>query len=663
VTALSVPAIDRALADARRHFSAGRSTVAFVGPPTAGKSAALRHLAQAMAEGPERRRVVAIDFPRHGDDDAAMVALANAAGQLEAVGCSVAEQVRDPKVTFGTKLDSVVAALEETENLLVTIDMPRLDRNPSPTMGMFREATWTTFHRLASLKKPLVAVAADRKSAWPAASPVQLRTFSDPDALLAPDQWNGLGASAQTARQVFGDHLNRFSPQMVRLGVVALHLGASAEKLSEAVLARHLLSAVCERLSPTARTVLGRLGHVRVPFDNELLERVGWEQMAAEEQTAVHAGLLLQDQGALHLHEDIARAVRSQRGESEFDEGHRAIASWHRAAYEIAVERSDVRGAIHHEVELVHHLSETGDADALEHAYFAEQYDAFGKSLSIAGRFDDAVRAYERALEHQPDDAYAHHYLAYNLDVQGKDAPRVDRHYGCALNNDPGHVWYHGRRLCFFVVRGRDADARRAWNDALVEFMPDVTQPDEDFYKELHGHFARILLHRGKLELAHEVLCSVPRDVAERATWWRALKELERGLADAHARELVFPPHLDEEERWSGPHLAPTEGLERWMPGRVDAVDDEGVTFRIAARQSDEPVRYGHRRMSWQELGETKRWGREGFATGRFVEIYELDDGTTRVERWPPEKPPKGLLPLRPPPDRYIRRAFARQAD
>ena len=53
--------------------------------------------------------------------------------------------------------------------------------------------------------------------------------------------------------------------------------------------------------------------------------------------------------------------------------------------------------------------------------------------------------------------------------------------------------------------------------------------------------------------------------------------------------ESVYPTHVPVRERWRAPRVLP-EGQAKWMPGRVLAVDAQGVAFVVATPDSQRRV-------------------------------------------------------------------------
>src|SRR5262249_25500038 len=128
--------------------------------------------------------------------------------------------------------------------------------------------------------------------------------------------------------------------------------------------------------------------------------------------------------------------------------------------------------------------------------------------------------------------------------------------------------------------------ARDAWAEALVALQGS----DRHAYvaNELHRPIAQLLLHRGQLEFAARVLADLSPRAAE-TDWARSLRALLEDMRDADANRLVFPPSIEEGERWKGPHLLreAEDAMEvaSWAPGRITNTDETGYRLRIAEGQ------------------------------------------------------------------------------
>ncbi len=91
-----------------------------------------------------------------------------------------------------------------------------------------------------------------------------------------------------------------------------------------------------------------------------------------------------------------------------------------------------------------------------------------------AGRMDDAVAHYERALFLRPDHADAHNNLGTALQAQGR-ADDAAAHFGRALALDPDHAAAHNNLGTVFRDEGRFADAMAHYERAIA-IRPDYTE-------------------------------------------------------------------------------------------------------------------------------------------------------------------------------------------
>ena len=668
-TTAASSAIERAVATAVDRLDAGARRLAFSGPPTAGKSTAMETLRLRMSS---KARVIHVELPRRGED-AAAVGMLSVAAQLDEALLDVVRNVDRP---WPEKLDAVGDRLKKAEGVLLLVDEPRFPSN-DPARSVFNRRAGELTNMLLS-RAPRFVFAND-SSAMAEVEEIILETKSDPDVVLRADRWNGLSAHAAALGEVDQATLQQYSPLELRLGVAAVAVGVDpAEIATRRWQPRRLVGSLVSKLSSGSRLqkVAGRLAVFRVPFEREALEEAGLGTLDSLGQDIVRSALLFGDGLNWKLHELIrAEALHLDwLEEGERTSAHETAARYHRRLFEVATRHADVASAVRHEAEMVHHLTEAGCVDQLaeSHVYFVEQFDALGKSLSLKKRFSDAVTAYERALSHDDQDSYAHHYLAYNLDVPGKAPSRVDENYRSAVQLRPQHPLYQSRYILFLLTRGRSNEAREQWAEALARLMPGGPSEDEAIYRSLHCPIARLLLHRSNLAFAREVLEDAPPAVRARASWWRALKKLLVQLIEAQENQVVFPPSIAVEARWKGPHLvdhSDRAGVKRWCPGRIAAIEDGTIHIRIASRAPKTGVvEFGWRDFSANELRRLSPTVARGLSlpVGTFVEIVEFKKPRPSRKVILGHKltqPEDSALPtLQLNPDRYIRAAAGTKA-
>lgn len=663
--------LEEAIAQLRERIDAGAPRIALEAPPGFGKSTILRGLAAALAGS---RRVVRIELPE--GDDAALVALVDAATQLGDRTPDLLDRVvprHEPaRVSWAQRLAAVREALMAAgDDLLILLDGPRFQAASDPEGELFARCAVEITDTFLGVRAGTVVLAAPEIPAGVAEdAEILLPLARDPLKAQVSDAVFRLGGPPKHVPPVVENVL----AALAAAGVDVARIPDRDRRLDRLVtyeLARPFMA------SPEMRRVIARLAALRVPFSEELLDRAGVGALSDTNKRIIAELVDTQGDGARSLAAALASVIRAriEMGDPAWvpdggaDDAHRFAAQVHRERYEAAHAGGNVARAIREELEEIHHLTEAGDATALlsRSLQFVEQYDALGKRLSqkaLRARSQeenlrrDAVRAYERAIEHDAEDAYAHHYIAYNLDILGVDPDRVEREYVAARDLAPGHPWYHGRYVGFLVTRAWMKEARAAWDQALADLAVAAGSMQSSLYAELHAQVARLLLARSELAFASEVLEDVPD--ALRGKWWCALDQLRVCLEEDRDERLVFPPKLRLSERWEGPHLDDQhEKVEAWTPGRVFAQDDEIVTLLVA----DGPDAVSTRDLSTDDLAKVWNVSPGQLRVGTFVELIQYADGTKAMELWDRKSSSFEAVPdlprLFPHPNRYVRRAFA----
>jgi tetratricopeptide (TPR) repeat protein len=677
---VSLPGVDKAVAELQTALEAGATAVALVGERGAGKSSAALKLARVWSKN-QNNRAIFISIPRWGDD-AAAVALVSAASQLDPKGSKLVPKIKSPRVPWEEKVELVAAALKDSQDTpILILDNPRLEPPQGNAQTLFSVEAYGLTQKLLGLSGVRKVVTLPNLASWvDAKEEVTLETRSVAAQVLQPSNWEGLAQHAQLLWKVGGTQLDGYSPFELRLMVALVAAGVKpVDILTNGWHHRELLRRLMFSLAGQGalKKVIGRLAILRGAFDEQFLALAGAGQLEAHSSALLRRALLFRENGLWVLHELLSREALEHDWltDAEAVEAHQKAASYHQARFKAAAKTDDLTGALRHEMEYVHHLTEAGDVETLLSEkfslFFSTQYDALGKSLSHKKHYDQAVRAYERAIEHNPKDWYGHHYLAYNLDILAQDPDRVEAEYTEALKWKPAQVWFHGRLICFLITTGRLLDARRAWGSALSRLLSDEASLRNWVYDELHRQVAWLLLHRGQLDFARRVLEDVPPSVSQTAFWYQNFTRVIRAQEEAEENKLVFPPSIPVEQRWEGPHLildkADAARVEAWTPGRIASVDDRGVHIRIARR---DPAT-GQERYGWRDLTNEQLRSLNSHAAslrlpaGTFIELITLRTAARRAKQELLLSHPQGraedfsLGPsLFPPPDRYIRSAF-----
>ena len=272
-------------------------------------------------------------------------------------------------------------------------------------------------------------------------------------------------------------------------------------------------------------------------------------------------------------------------------------------------------------------------------------------------------------LRLDPERAYSHHYLAFNLDWFAEEAARVEFHYQEAIRLQPTHPWWWSRWICYLATCGRFKEARDNWRKAVDALSISEDSPDWIF-RWLHRWVARWLLHWAKLDFAEEVLRSIPTELTESDTSIQALWDLLTALREAERGLSVFPLSVPAREWWSGPHtdLPKTWGeyaLGNWMPARIEGIDqDSSVAYIVAAKRPSgdgQRPRYFEMELTRdQVLSGAYGFEWDDLHEGAMIELGQYGDpvkferiGLHRETTWNGPH----LLPLVPPPDRWYQRA------
>lgn len=666
--------LEEAVQRLRDRIDRGERRLALHAAPGSGKTAVLAGLAASLMGS---RPVVRVELPKA--DDAAQVALVQAATQLQFAKQDLLACVVPPhepaRVPWATRVDAIREGLScAGDQAVILVDEPRFDPGSSPEGKFFAGRAVDITQALMGSRGIVVLAGA---SIAPG---------------IAPDAGVHLpllcGAEDTAARRVLDE-----APQGVVLPPVIVQVLSALQVAGVDIRQIPRRDLRLERLvhhdlgrlfleRPWIRKVVARLSALRAPFPEELLERAGLSGLPQQDRQIVDRFLATAGGGRRVVPAALADAIRERiaKGDPAWTpdapagDAHRFAAEHHRSCFQAARARGDVAVAVREELEEIHQLTEAGDAAALldRSLQFVEQYDALGKSLSQKALRPpkdqeerlrrDAVRAYERALEHDPGDAYAHHYIAYNLDILATERERVGNEYVRAKDLDPGHPWYHSRHICFLITTSWMKLARAGWDRAIADLAGAGGDLEPTIYEELHRPVARLLLARSELSFAREVLEDVPETLRS-SPWWIALEQLRVCLEEDRDQRLVFPPTLAIGDRWKGPHLASSgpgdPEMKSWKPGRVLGRDDELVMIDVARSEEE------HSTLEIELRSLTVEWNVSPgeVRPGAFVELLEYEDGAKKMNVWDRSSSSFHDIPnlpkLFPAIDRYVRRAFA----
>jgi tetratricopeptide (TPR) repeat protein len=620
--------------------SRGGETWVIRGEPTAGKTAALESIFRSLI-GHENLIPIMV-APPPGAPDSGPIALLQIAERLraaEVIDAASLDELLDPTRQWQKKRERVRGWLNDNRSSVVMLCDEPLVWPADSEFGRHARNIWSfafdgvRCRTISGGDAPYWAEVADEYVLEPASVGAEVL-----ETLLNTE----VGAAARQLDETFSGSLEAFSPLQIRLLVAVAAIDPTAVRRMAAtghVRTNEIVRLLIERLErdealAPLRTAWSRLAEVREPFDRELLSVVEPADLTDVQRTILERCLLFEREGRLVLHERL-RALAATDAYVRDPTLHGTLADYYKARF---ASRSDDELRLRDSVEAFHHASIAGihDDDRFK-PFFLEQWSILGYYLSYHRRqYESAVRAFREALRWEPEDAYANHYLAYNLDVLAENPEEVETHYRRAIERDStGNAWYHARLINFLLALSRVDDARSAWIDALDELVTPDASVRQSLYFDLHLHVARMLLYRGELDFASSVLERVPAVVRAEGVFQQIQLRL---LALKEARDFgsFVPGWLLRPQWWKQqPNLLrPTwagKPLREWLAGEVDDVDTEHkevwlsvayVTEEVQAGKLDRPI-VGSTSYTYDELH--RWWSFAGqpadLRPGDFVEI------------------------------------------
>lgn len=658
------------------------------GPETAGKSTTLRSIRQRLTEG-DREVPVVVSPPRQSLD-AGQVGLVQVAGQLEDAGLlngGFRTFVESDQITWSDRQQRLSSWLEaHSDRVVLLCDEPYRWATGSEKARHFDDKT-ESFVRLLLDKTDCRRVVTSKRGSQVDGPRFDVGEQRDYRGWLTGGDatWGVLGDTAHQLWERFDDQLHVLSPLKVRL-LVALARLQSADWLEQRFeqfsdgsrkrLTNHLVDAVSRRSSGEAfLSSWERCSLVREPIDSQLVDdftdgTVGGPAIEQPLRDILTNCILypIGDQFVLHEILQLNSKPDETRWLSEVQKQktHELLADYYAEQFGALTDPEEAERALRCELEGFHHAVQT-ERQEIERdfrLFFVEQLNLFGRRLSHdLDEYAKATSVFERAVDRDEQNDYSHHYLAYNLDIRGIDADRVERHYQRAIELDDEHPWWWSRWICFLITRGRLREARDQWDEALDALgLPTFEATPDAYYKNLHKWVARLLLEAGKLDFAQRVLQGVPRRQKEELRGFRAMEQQLERLRDAQRHQTVFPAFVSYDEQWKGPHLHPEnyEGqpLQRWLPARVEGVSDDVVLVVAEQQESDNDIAYGQMEIpvdtfdTWSEAIEASE-----LQEGRFLElaIYGSPDSSPRIRAHHKTfYDPDDLPPLLLDPNRYL---------
>ncbi len=320
----------------------------------------------------------------------------------------------------------------------------------------------------------------------------------------------------------------RASPFAWRLAVGAVALGAETERVLKALQTYPVLPAVVKELAPLIPRAkleppVGWLLALRRPVPHA-------EVAVASGVAAQHLPLLTACIGYGDHSLRVAAAVRTMLAEALPARG-RATPAQHDALVTHYARRDGASdpgslepAALQAWCEKVHHAAHGGPTStamwATQTLPSPELYWDRARRLSIEDRdYRGAAAVYRRCVERFPEDDYAWHYLAFNLQRAKGVRGEIDHAYRQAIELSPENPWWNSRLVTFLIEDARPSEAAQAWNEAIERVDADGTQVCDTPWLAESFHFwvADAWERAGWLHRAATVMRGIPDPVVAKA--------------------------------------------------------------------------------------------------------------------------------------------------
>ncbi len=437
---------------------------------------------------------------------------------------------------------------------------------------------------------------------------------------------------------------------------------ADAVEAARTSLGANEIAAMLEHRSqslPQLRQAWACFALVRKVIDQKLYERLA-DDLAADLRFICDELLLTRIEGGYELHPVLAQSIKPTKVlGTEYRDVQQRLTS-----YYLGNKASLVAAT-----EAFFHATEAEDDELVSQAqpFFVEQLHLRGRSLSKQMRHRDAAEVFRQAVELDPADDYAHHYRAFNLDWLAEDQPTIEDEYKQAIDLNPRHPWWQSRWINYLITVGKTTAARSAFANATEALEEAMASHPEYVYRSLHSWVAALLLHRGQLDFARQVLDRVPVEVRWEHRGFVALGEKLAALEEARRGRGVFPLSVPASQHWrKSPHLdfppqVDGKDLRAWYPARVEAVSEQGITLIVGKpSEGGSPPHYGKINLSRERFDAATLDERtEDLRPTRFLELgFYGDDGVLKIRLHPQRAWEDPDLPYLNPPDtlRYLRR-------
>lgn len=585
---------DRLARWAIEQVNTGDRIGAIAGPVGAGKSRVLAGLREAAP-------VVVVEPPPLRDGDAVFHALAQIAA-----AAGVAGEAYEACGSVRERAASAARSLSERDDMVLVLRLPsswsRLDAVSGRDQLVFRRSAIELLQGLrdaAGLRLVVLATFIDRALERVLGLHGRVKHLPAPavrlDALRDEAAWGPYAPHARRAANLLGE-APRATPIAARVLVGCLALGAepasAAQALASAAPLRPLLGLLSGRLAqPEHRELASGLTSVlaargELPLD--VAERLAG--LPEEHRSLLRDCVGYQSEaGALHVTETVRLALGSASPEA-----HRRLAEHYQT---LDGQRSLATLDAEHArawLEKVHHLAhggpETGPWWDEQTRDARELFWDRGRALSIDEQLHRlAAEVYRACVGRFPDDAYAWHYLGYNLDRAGVEPLLAEEALRKAAVLEGDNRWWHSRLVTFLVEQARYADAEEATRTALNQLDTDGSRVDEDsqLCRDFHGWVVTAWLDAGEVARARQTFDLLPPEVVAREEVLRLLKwRLEDAEETERLGDSVHPPGVRMDHRWRRPARIAEQGpdgarLIEALPARVVMATEEAITLVV----------------------------------------------------------------------------------
>ncbi len=666
MTTMTMPWHERVESFTRHLLQTSQGTIIPIhGSTGRGKTRLLRGVAAHLAN---RGSIPVYLSPPQGEEDTAGAALATAADTLKAHTLLNGQTatLKDLRASRERKISIVLDGMRKAANSVVLL----LDEPARWVAGEWsgessatgRRFTLQVCHELATRSGCRVVYTGGNFGVRTDEEPYYLpRAWSELD---LPRKLTEHPAWKEMSRGLGGAFTEQATPLLCRI-LTMLSIVATPAEAAEAArtsLGVNEIAALLEQRSasrPQLRRAWACFALVRKATDQRLYERLAGD-LPIDLCFVVEELLLTRIEGGYELHPVLAQSINPRK----------VLGTEYRDVQQnLTRHYLGNNASLADATEAFFHATEAGDDYLVSQAqpFFVEQFHLRGRSLSKQKRYGEAAEVFRQAVELDPNDDYAHHYRAFNLDVIAEDQPTIEGEYQRAIGLYSRHPWWHSRWINYLITVGRTTDARTAFAQAAEALQEAMESHPEYVYRSLHSWVAALLLHRAQLDFARQVLDRVPVEVRRDHRGFVALEEKLAAMEEARRGRGVFPLSVPASQHWrKSPHLdfPPQVGgkdLRTWHPARVEAVSQQGITLIVGKPpEGGSPPTYGMVNLPIERFNAATLDERAAdLRPGRFLELaFYGDEGVLRIRTHPQSAWEDPDLPYLNPPDtlRYLRK-------